>query len=49
MKRAYEQRPKAVQAWLNETYPEIALARRVKAEGAKMQWGDETELRSDDV
>ncbi|WP_080492205.1 IS630 family transposase [Burkholderia ubonensis] len=47
MKRAYEQRPEAVQAWLNETYPEIA--RRAKAEGAEIQWGDETGLRSDDV
>ncbi|XDJ35267.1 MAG: winged helix-turn-helix domain-containing protein [Burkholderia sp.] len=35
MKRAYEQRTEAVQAWLNETYPEIV--RRAKAEGAKMQ------------
>ncbi|KVM82853.1 hypothetical protein WJ60_23315 [Burkholderia ubonensis] len=47
MKRAYEQRPEAVQAWLNETYPEIA--RRAKAEGVEIQWGDETGLRSDDV
>jgi len=47
MKRAYEQRPEAVQTWLTETYPEIA--RRAKAEGAEIQWGDETGLRSDDV
>ncbi|MBF3390518.1 transposase [Burkholderia pseudomallei] len=32
---------------MNETYPEIA--RRAKAEGAEIQWGDETGLRSDDV
>ncbi|KAF1013101.1 MAG: IS630 family transposase ISCARN25 [Burkholderia gladioli] len=36
-----------MQAWLNEMYPEIA--RRAKTEGAEMQWGDETGLRSDDV
>ncbi|XDJ36045.1 MAG: winged helix-turn-helix domain-containing protein [Burkholderia sp.] len=47
MKRAYEQRPEAVQAWLNETYPEISL--RAIAEGAEIQWGDETGHRSDDV
>ncbi|WP_323074183.1 IS630 family transposase [Mycetohabitans endofungorum] len=47
IKRAYEQRAQAVQAWLNETYPKIA--RRAKAEGAQIQWGDETGLRSDDV
>ncbi|KAF1011479.1 MAG: IS630 family transposase ISXo7 [Burkholderia gladioli] len=47
MKRAYEQRPEAVQAWLNETYLEISL--RDIAEGAEIQWGDETGRRSDDV
>jgi transposase len=47
IKRAYEQRPEAVQTWLTETYPEIA--RRAKAEDAEIQWGDETGLRSDDV
>ena len=47
LKRAYEQRPEAVQAWLDETYP--AIARRAKAEGAEIHWGDETGLRSDDV
>lgn len=47
IKRAYEQRPEAVKAWLDETYPEIA--RRAKQEGAEIHWGDETGLRSDDV
>ncbi|TSE28806.1 DDE superfamily endonuclease [Tepidimonas charontis] len=47
IKRANEQRPEAVRTWLDETYPEIA--RRAKAEGAEIHWGDETGLRSDDV
>ncbi|MEX3591781.1 MAG: IS630 family transposase [Burkholderia sp.] len=47
MKRAYEQRSEAVQAWLNETYPEISC--QAIAEGAEIQWGDETGLRWDDV
>lgn len=47
IKRAYEQRPEAVKAWLNETYP--VIAQRAKAEGAEIHWGDETGLRSDDV
>ena len=32
---------------MNEEYPKIA--KRAKAEGAEIQWGDETGLRSDDV
>lgn len=47
LKRAYEQRPEAVPAWLNEAHPEIA--QRAKTEGAEIHWGDETGLRSDDV
>jgi transposase len=47
VKRAYEQRPAAVQAWLTETYP--AIAARAKADGAEIHWGDETGVRSDDV
>ncbi|KAF1004916.1 MAG: hypothetical protein E5299_02320 [Burkholderia gladioli] len=47
MKRGYEQRPEAVQAWLNKTYPEMAC--RAKTEGAEIQWGEKTGLRSDDV
>lgn len=47
IQRAYEQCPKAVQAWLDTRYPEIA--QRARAEGADIHWGDETGLRSDDV
>lgn len=47
IKRAYEQRPEVVKAWLNETHP--VIAQRAKAEGAEIHWGDETGLRSDDV
>ncbi len=47
VKRAYEQRPAAVQTWLTETYP--AIAARAKQEGAEIHWGDETGVRSDDV
>ena len=42
IKKAYEQRPEAVQAWLDEHYPEIET--RAKAEGAEIHWGDETAL-----
>lgn len=44
-KRAYEQCPKAVQRWLDESYP--AIAARAKAEGAVIHWGDESGVRSD--
>lgn len=47
IEKAYEQRPEAVQTWLDTQYPEIA--QRAKAEGAEIHWGDETGLRSDDV
>ena len=47
LKKAYEQSPQAVSHWLNESYP--AIAQRAKQEGAEIQWGDETGLRSDDV
>jgi transposase len=47
IKKAYEQRPEAVQAWLDETYP--ALAARAKAEGGEIHWGDETALTNTDV
>lgn len=40
LKRAFEQRPAAVQKWLTEDYP--AIAQRAKAEGAEICWGDET-------
>jgi transposase len=38
IKKAYEQRPEAVQAWVDEQYPEIE--KRAKAEGAEIHWGD---------
>ena len=47
LKKAYEQSPDAVQKWVNEEYPKIAA--KAKAEGAEIQWGDETGLRSNDV
>lgn len=47
IKKAYEQRPEAVQAWLNEQYP--AIEKRAKAEGAEIHWGDETALVNTDV
>lgn len=43
-KRAYEQRPKEVQKWLDETYPEIK--RRAKAENAEINWCDETGVQT---
>ena len=39
IKKAYEQRPEAVQAWLDEQYPEIEM--RAKSEDAEIHWGDE--------
>lgn len=47
IKKAYEQRPEAVQAWLDKDYPEIEA--RAKAEGAEIHWGDETALVNTDV
>ena len=47
LKKAYEQSPEAVAKWVNEEYPKIAA--EAKQEGAEIQWGDETGLRSDDV
>jgi len=46
LKRAYEQRPEAIQAWLTHEYP--AIAARAKAEGAEIHWGDETSLSTSD-
>jgi transposase len=45
LKRAYEQDPKAVEAWLMGDYP--ALEQRACQEGAEIVWGDESGLRSD--
>jgi transposase len=47
LKKAYEQSPAAVSKWVNEEYPKIAA--QAKQEGAEIQRGDETGLRSDDV
>jgi transposase len=47
LKKAYEQSPAAVEKWVGEEYPKIVKA--AKQEGAEIQWGDETGLRSDDV
>jgi transposase len=43
VKRAMEQRPALIQAWLRETYP--AIAARAKAEGGVLYWADETAVR----
>jgi transposase len=45
LRRAFEQDPVAVRRWLSSEYP--AIARRAKAEGAEIWWGDEMGLRSD--
>jgi transposase len=47
IKRAYEQRPEAVQAWLEEEYPSIE--KRARSEDAEIHWGDETALVNTDV
>ena len=47
IKKAYEQRPEAVQAWLDEKYP--AIEAQAKAEGGEIHWGDETALVNTDV
>lgn len=47
LKKAYEQSPEAVRKWVNHEYPRIAA--QARREGAEIQWGDETGLRSDDV
>jgi len=45
LKKAYEQNPKAVQKWLDESYSLIKA--KAKKVGAEIHWGDETGLRSD--
>jgi transposase len=45
VKKAREQKPEAVDAWLKETYPEIA--RRAKKEKAEIYWGDETGIQNE--
>ena len=45
IKRAYEQSPKKVQEWLNETYPSISD--RAKQENAEIHWGEETGISNE--
>ena len=47
IKRAYEQKPEAVQAWLEGEYP--AIEQRARSEGAEIHWGDVTALVNTDV
>ncbi len=47
IKKAYEQRPEAVQQWLEQEYP--AIEQRARKEGAEIHWGDETALVNTDV
>ncbi len=47
IKRAYEQSPAAVQAWLQGEYP--GIEQRARAQGAEIHWGDETALVNTDV
>lgn len=47
IRRAYEQRPEAVQKWLTEEYP--AIEKRARTEGGEIHWGDETALVNTDV
>ncbi len=47
IKKVYEQRPEAVQQWLQQEYP--AIERRARAEGAQIHWEDETALVNTDV
>lgn len=44
LKKAYEQQPKAVQTWLDETYPDIKA--KAKQEKAEIHWGDEAGVSS---
>jgi transposase len=46
MRRAYERDEPAVRAWLKTRYP--ALKARAERENARIYWGDEMGLRSDD-
>ena len=47
IKKAYERRPEAVQASLDEQPPEIE--KRAKSEDAEIHWGDETAVVNTDV
>ncbi len=45
--KMYEQRPEAVQAWLDEQCPDIE--NRAKSEDAETRWGDETAVADSDI
>jgi len=45
LKRAHERSPKAVQQWLDNTYPEIKT--RARKDNAEIYRGDETGVRND--
>lgn len=45
LKRAYEQDPQAVKAWLDTQYP--AIEQQARQQNAEIAWGDESGLRSD--
>jgi transposase len=45
VRHASRQQPEEVRSWLEHEYP--ALAARAKAEGAEIQWGDETGARAE--
>ncbi|ABM37051.1 IS630 family transposase [Polaromonas naphthalenivorans] len=47
IKKAYEQRPEAVQAWLDEQY--LAIEVQAREQRAEIYWGDETALVNTDV
>jgi transposase len=47
IKRAYEENPEAVQAWLEGEYP--GIEQRARREGAEIHWADETALVNTDV
>lgn len=47
IERAYEQRPEAVEQWLQQEYP--AIEQLARKEGAEIHWGDETALVNTDV
>lgn len=45
IKRAYEQQPKEIQKWLDDTYPKIA--QEAQRHGAQIHWCDETGMSSE--
>jgi len=44
IKRAYEQNPVKVKAWMEEEYPQIQ--KKAKQEGGEIYWGDETGIQN---